>query len=213
MIVGFSALLKLACLNRAQREAALLRRLRLKGGYDFHKRTRLYCARLAGGASLAELSAEVRLIGYAAERESILRALSKLDAWLKANPGTPFPISPTSWTSPANRFSVKFAPEFGLQRGDIRAGYCVWNTRWPDLHPDARDACMSLLVQAYRRLGVLHKFHLLSLLTGSSFAFDEEQPRAALLAEDLVKGLERTIGREIEGPHPERGEPLPTPGH
>jgi len=196
MLFSFASFMKLGCLSRSQRDAALSKRLLSNGGgYDFHKRTYGFCADVVSGIELPLLLKRIGAITYEVERRSIVRGVTSLSEWLTDNSGSFFPVGPLTVTSPSGLFGVRLAPQFGLERQGIKVAYQLWNTMWPDLHPDARDACICLEARKYAQAGVELEFQVLSLISKKAYASAVDHPRVQRLADELVENVEGTITR------------------
>jgi hypothetical protein len=148
---GFSAFLKLICLNDRPSRTQLRARLRSGGGgYDFHRSLRLRAHRyLVGGEPMAEVAASVRDIAREPEQNSTRRGLERLEAWRREYPGEIIPFPSATYESPAGIFKVTFTPDFGIRMGRDGVAVHVWNTVTPDLAPRMVYAALSLFPGLY----------------------------------------------------------------
>jgi hypothetical protein len=124
---GFSAFIKLVCLNQRPRITEMRKRLGpSKGGYDFHKITRGLSRRLlVDGVSVEELIGEAGSIKNPAERKSAIAALNQLFGLRGEFGGTPFDLPEVAYESPAGIFKVKLQPDFGAVISGSRVGIHV----------------------------------------------------------------------------------------
>lgn len=187
---GTSAYLKLLALNPKPRDTELRNRLVSSGGgYDFHKRMRriatLYATGNADwGATLRELNA----INEGPERTSATHALGKLTEWLGGQSAQVVVGGDVKAVSPTGLFSVKFAPDFGLDLNGKRFRVHIWNTKQPAVR----------LREAIGTIGLFSdetdasELAILSLRTGELFASANVQS-----AKDLALLLARDIERRI----------------
>ena len=148
---GFSAFLKLLCLNeRPQRREVRVRLMPSQGGYDFHRSLRLLCRRfLVDGAALADLLTSADGLANSAEGRSARAGLEALDAWRRDNPGEIVAVPPRTFESPNGTFKIHFTPDFGLQEGRSVTAVHIWNTARPPLVERMVYAALSLVPELY----------------------------------------------------------------
>lgn len=148
---GFSAFLKLLCLNDKPQQRQIRQRiLPSMGGYDFHRSLRLLTRRLLLETdSLDHLLAQADGLANSAEARSARDGLERLSEWRETNPGPIINISPRVFESPTRAFKVQFAPDFGLAIGGTVTAIHIWNTARPALVPRMVYAALSLIPELY----------------------------------------------------------------
>ncbi len=149
---GFSAFLKLLCLNDRPQQREL--RVRLSpltaGGYDFHRSLRLLCRRLlVDQDDIAELMVLADGLANPAEARSARAGLEALSAWREGHPGRIVTIPPRVFESPNHLFKVQFTPDFGLETGGQVTAIHVWNTLRPPLIPRMVYSALSFIPELY----------------------------------------------------------------
>lgn len=150
--VGFSAYLKLICLNSRPQRREIRNRLTPRGGsaYDFHRSLRLLAQKyLLGKEDSAELVRSVLSIVKEAERNSARSGLEKLFSWVESNPGAFFGVPPVVFMSPGGIFNVQFSPDFGAVVGGKKTAIHIWNTKAPDLDRHFCYGALSLFPKMY----------------------------------------------------------------
>jgi len=148
---GFSAFLKLICLNARPSRSEVRRRLGpSESGYDFHRSLRLRANRyLVGGVPIEEVMASVDEIVRAPEQASARAGLERLDEWRRAHPGPILSYPPATYESPGGLYKVTFTSDFGLSLRGQGVAIHVWNTAQPDLVPRLVYAALSLIAPEY----------------------------------------------------------------
>ncbi len=129
---GFSAFLRMICLNDRPQKTAVRDRHRpsKKGGYDFHKSLRNGIQQLARGTgSVEQVLGSVSAIVQKPERESATRGIENFSAWIKENPGAITFCDPFIFTSPGGLFRVAFQPDFVIDLSGRKTAVHVWNTK------------------------------------------------------------------------------------
>lgn len=216
---GFSAFLKLLCLNeRPQRREIRKRFVDTGDGYDFHRSLRLRAGRLMTGvASPKEILASLDEIARPAERKSAKVGLDRLILWQAENPGTALQYSAATYEAPDESFRVQFTPAFGIEHKKKGTAVHIWNTAKPNLVPRYVYAAMSLFPSLYRvQGGPPDDLAVLSLPDQRIYCLSDSPDHGALgLA--LVRNLElvfRDVRKELGlpgGPDESRPSPPPPP--
>ncbi|MCA8931078.1 MAG: hypothetical protein KDA49_01340 [Rhodospirillaceae bacterium] len=148
---GFSAYLKLICLNDRPQRTELKKRLQpSSNGYDFHKNLRFLAGRLLNeGKSLKEILSEAEHITKKAEREQTQQGLNALDTWRAAHPGHLLYFEAVVYGSPLGEFKIHFEPTFGIEIDGTPTAVHLWNTKKPELIPRFAHGALSLLKPLY----------------------------------------------------------------
>lgn len=149
---GFSAFLKLLCLNERPQRREL--RVRLSpaqgGGYDFHRSLRLLCRRfLVENENFDNLLALADGLANSAEARSARAGLEALREWRRLNPGRIVVVSPRTFESPNRSFRVHFTPDFGLEADGFVTAIHIWNTARPSLVDRMVYAALSIVPGLY----------------------------------------------------------------
>jgi hypothetical protein len=216
---GFSAFLKLICLNDRPSRTQLRSRLQPGpgGGYDFHRSLRLRAHRyLVDGEPMEAVAASVREIVRAPEQNSARIGLDRLEAWRREHPGAIIPFTPATYESPTGLFKVTFTPDFGVRLGRDGVAVHVWNTAKPDLSPRMVYAALSLFPALYAE-GEMPPDDLavLSLREPQLYRLSEAGRYAGLGAslasrlEDLLRQVREEIGLPPTGDKPDDRPPRP----
>jgi hypothetical protein len=220
---GFSAFLKLICLNDRPQRTQLRQRLQAGGGgYDFHRSLRLRAQRfLVDGESMKDVAGSIREIVRAPEQNSARIGLERLEIWRRANPGAVIPFAPVTYESPARLFKVIFAPDFGVCLDRHTVAVHVWNTAWPDLSARMVYAALSLFLPIYfAGEGVPDDLAVLSLPEQRLYRLSDADRHAeigvtlATRIENLLREVGDDIGlsRAEENRGRRRGPPSDPPG-
>ena len=100
---GFSAFLKLICLNERPGRTQMRARLSpSSGGYDFHRSLRLRAHRyLVDHEPMEAIVASIEDIVRAPEQRSTQVGLERLEQWRREHPGEVIPYEPATYESPA----------------------------------------------------------------------------------------------------------------
>ena len=148
---GFSAFLKLICLNERPGRSQMRTRLSPStGGYDFHRSLRLRAHRyLIDGTPMEDVAASITEIVRAPEQQSARVGLERLEQWRREHPGTIVPFAPVTYESPAGLYRVVFTPDFGVRIGRATVAVHLWNTARPALTPRMVYAALSLFASLY----------------------------------------------------------------
>jgi len=148
---GFSAFLKLICLNERPGRSHMRARLSPStGGYDFHRSLRLRAHRhLIDGEPMEEVVASTAEIVRAPEQLSARVGLERLDQWRREHPGAIVAFAPVTYESPAELFKIVFTPDFGVRLGREAVAVHLWNTAKPMLAPRMAYAALSLFASLY----------------------------------------------------------------
>ncbi len=133
---GFSAFLKLICLNDRPQRTQMRDRLQPSSdAYDFHRSLRLRANRfLVRGESMETIVESIAGIVKAAEQNSVRTGLSALTEWRRQNPGEIIEFPPAMLESPTGSFRVNFTPDFGMLSRGKRTAVHIWNTKRPDFN-------------------------------------------------------------------------------
>lgn len=215
---GFSAYLKLICLNSKPQRTEVKKRLspRDGGAYDYHKRMRALAGDyLLGKADAAETMNLVSRIVKDSERSSAQSGLEKLIKWAKKHQGPYMDVSPAVFRSPGGVFNVRFSPDFGVRIGRKTVAVHIWNTMKPML--DLRFCCgaLGLFPKEYAGHGnAPDDFAVLSLVDGNLYRLSEARDVAdGLLVvkaiENIFYGVARDLGLSISPPQPGHHAPPP----
>lgn len=217
---GFSAYLKLICLNSKPQRREVRGRLKPRGGgYDFHKSLRLLANKyLLGKGDAAELMDSVVSIVKDAERNSARSGLEKLFAWVENNPGSFFEVPPAAFKSPDGIFSVNFLPDFGAVVGGKRTAIHIWNTKTPDLDRLFCYGALALFPKSYAgQEGAPDDLAVLSLRDGNLYRLSEAGDVAdfglsvAMSIESLFYREASNLGLSIKPPKRDPHAPPPPP--
>lgn len=148
---GFSAYLKLICLNSRPQRTEIRKRLAPgEGGYDFHRSLRNIAHRfIVGGESLSDLTSSIMSIAKAPERNSVLEGIRQLSAWRDVNSGELFEFAPVVASSPSGVFKINYTSNFGISIGGKKVAVHIWNTRTPRLEKRFVYGALSLCRGAY----------------------------------------------------------------
>jgi hypothetical protein len=179
---GFSAFLKLLCLNdRPSRTELRARLLPSEGGYDFHRSLRQRAHRyLVDGEPMEDVAASIRDIARTPEQNSARVGLERLETWRRDNPGAIVPYGPATYESPAGLFKVTFTADFGLRIGRDGVAVHLWNTLRPPLSPRMVFAALSLFPAVYAERGhAPDDLAVLSLREPRLYRLSEAGPFAA----------------------------------
>lgn len=216
---GFSAYLKLICLNSKPQRREVRGRLTPGdgGGYDFHRSLRLLAHRyLLGKEDAAELIRSVLSIVKDAERNSARSGLERLFAWVEQNPGSFFDVPPATFKSPGGVFNVQFLPDFGAVIGGKRTAVHIWNTKAPDLAPHFCHGALALFPKIYAgQEGAPEDLAVLSLRDGRLYRLSEAGDVAgfglsvAMAIENLFQREARDLGLIINPPKHDPHAPPP----
>jgi len=152
---GFSAYLKLICLNSKPQSREVSKRLAPQSGsgYDFHKSLRLLARRyLLEGEDALEIGKSVDKITKEAERNSVRSGLKYLIKWRSISRGTICNFHDAVFESPSGVFKVKFAPDFGIEIGGRRTAVHIWNTKRPELDRRFVYGALALFPKIYQKM-------------------------------------------------------------
>ena len=148
---GFSAFLKLICLNERPQRPEIRKRLSPgSGSYDFHRSLRLRAHRyLVKGEPIEQILASTAEIKQAAEQRSARAGLERLERWRCENPGAILSFVPATYESPTGLFRVVFTPDIGIGIGRDSVAVHLWNTAKPVLVRRMVYAALSLIASVY----------------------------------------------------------------
>jgi len=148
---GFSAFLKLICLNERPGRRQMRERLSPSGGgYDFHRSLRLRVHRyLVDGEAMEDVLASTAEIVRAPEQRSARVGLERLEQWRREHPGAMLTYPAATYESPAGLFKVAFTPDFSVRLGRDGVATHVWNNATPALSPRMVYAALSLFPGLY----------------------------------------------------------------
>lgn len=211
---GFSAYLKVLCLTeRPQRRTLRDRLLPSEGGYDFHKSLGLLSSRLLAGEPWETIQMAIAGIKRAPERRSVLSGLEQLMGWRADNGGALFAVPPVVFQDPSGEFSVRFAPNFGLEIGGRSTAVHIWNTLKPELVRNFVHGALYSVSTAYAGMeNGPADLAVLSLRNGVFYRLSEARD-AQRLGESLSTGIGielRRLRTELGIPD-ERRKPSPPP--
>lgn len=201
---GFSAYLKVLCLNeRPQRTMLRDRLLPSDGGYDFHKSLGLLSSRLLAGEPWETIQAAIAGIKQAPERRSVQSGLERLIEWRTTHRGALFAVPSVIFQDPSQEFSVRFAPNFGLEMGGARTAIHIWNTIRPELVRNFVHGALYSVSTAYAGVeGRPTDLAVLSLRTGTLYRLSDARD-----AQRLGEGLSTGVGIELRRLRTELGIP------
>ena len=210
---GFSAFLKLACLNPRPSRTEIRKRLGSStGGYDFHRSLRLRIARhMVDDIPMDEVLSSVSEISRAPEQRSARNGLERLNAWRRDNPGPILSYAPVSYESPGGLYKVGFNPDFGLNIGGQGVAIHVWNTARPDLVPRMAYAALSLIAPQYEGqnnapddLGVLSLPDMKLYRLSDAGRYAGLGPGLAERLEDLMREVQNSLDQPSGEPPEDR---------
>lgn len=213
--IGFSAYLKLICMNKQPQRTAIRGRLTPNdgNGYDFHRRLRLFAKRyLLDGEGRDDIGRAALAIEQEPERKSALHGLGELFRWCENNPGPYFKLAQVTFKSPGGVFNVQFQPDFGVVIDGKRTAVHIWNTKSVDIVPNRCYGALALLPALYAgQPGAPDDLAVLSLRDGTLYRLSEAGDAArfglkvALDIEDAfieeARDLGVTIGPSKHDPH------------
>ena len=215
---GFSAYLKLICLEERPRVTLIRSRLAPSdSGYDFHRSLRRHAQRLvANGERLEILVASAASIVQKPERESVILGLRSLEKWRSEHEGKVFEVEPVTLVSPHSEFKVTFAADFGIMLGESKTAVHVWNSKKPQLNPRLVYAALSHFPSLYaNRSDRPDDLAVLCLRTGTLFRISQAEEFASI-GPRLLSSIEDLFRQVKEEPKPpridgERRAPPPPP--
>lgn len=148
---GFSAYLKLLCLNSRPQRTEVRKRLQPSGsGYDFHRSLHVLSRRhVLGGESFLQLAPEFLKIVKEPERNSARVGIENLIDWRKKHAGLVFDVGGVTYDSPNGVYKVKYAPDFGVILNGRKTAIHIWNTKRPKLEDRFVYGSLSLVSKAY----------------------------------------------------------------
>ena len=214
---GFSAYLKLICLNSKPQIREVRKRLEPDGsGYDFHKSLRALCRKyILNKEDILELTQSAQKIVQAPERNSALYGLRNLANWRAENPGTVVEFEPATFQSPADIFSVRFVPDFGIEIGTRRTAVHIWNTKRPELERRFVYGALALFPAVYA--GMAHRpddVAVLSLRNENLYCLSDVGDATAfgLAVATAIEKLFQKVAQEPHSPaHPSGPSPFAPP--
>jgi hypothetical protein len=202
---GFSAYLKLICLNsRPQRREIRNRLAPSDGGYDFHRSLRNISHRfIFGGEHLHDIDSLISDIVKLPERNSVREGIQKLSLWRSANPGEAFELPSVVVPSPSGVFKINYTPNFGISMDGKRVSVHIWNTRSPRLEKRFVYGALSLCKGAYSIQGGPDDLAVLSLRDQMLYRLSDVGDFSALgiavaaAIEDLMQTEAKDLGVPI----------------
>jgi hypothetical protein len=207
---SFAAFLKIASLNPKPQRTELRRRLLGGSGqpYDFHRSLKLAGKKLVvDRIPLDELLSSAKDVVQVPERMSLIAGLTKLGAWCDGVPTASFKVPPKVYESPNGLFKISSQPEFGLIGPNGRIAFHLWNTKTPDLKPDAVYGMLGLLPDLYvKATPTIADFGLLSLHEPKAYRLSDVSSSTDIAAK-MVAGIESVISDIYD----EYGPPPPSP--
>jgi len=191
--IGFSAFLKLICLNAQPQMSALRARYTASlGGYDYHRSLRQYAHRLlVDREPLAELVSAAQVIARDSERSSVINGLQWLATWRDSNPGAIFHVPPVTFESPGGVFRVQYEPNFGIELRGSRVAVHIFNTGNPPLIARLVYAALRMMRPEYEDVFAIDDIAVLSIPDRSLFRLTEAP--ALVVPDRLVPSLERML--------------------
>lgn len=218
---GFSAYLKLVCLNSKPQLSEIRKRLdqEKKSGYDFHRSLRLLAHKLiVEGQTIETLSTEIGQIVKLPERTSAIAGLRALANWRRRNPGRILGFQNATYQSPDNVFGVTFSPNFGLEIDGKKTAIHVWNTKRPKLEDRFVYGALALFPRIYSQTDDRpDDLAVLSLRDERLYRLSDVGDRSEFGAA-VASAIESLFKREGGGaslppssPSPDRPSPPPAP--
>jgi len=187
---GTSAYMKLLALNSRPRDTEIHKRLWKTGGggYDFHKAMRKIATEFAGQkADWISTRAKLKAITKTAERKSAIAATFALTRWVAGRQIQLLPEDPgIIVSSPNEKFSVKFYPDFEIELNGQPTRVHVWNTKNPPIRIREAIGTLGLFVSEHAPQSIA----ILSLRSNECFV-PTDYESASALARYLALDIER----------------------
>jgi hypothetical protein len=159
-----------------------------------------------------KLLSEAAAITKPAEAESAMAALEYLENWREENGGVLYSFSPRTYDSPSGRFSVRYAPDFGVEIDGARVAVHIWNTKRPDLDARMTYAALALIADLYDdEAGGAPDVAVLSVPDNRLYRLSDV-PDQSILAARVTAAFDllvEEIGDEIRRPPPPPGSDQP----
>lgn len=214
---GFSAYLKLICLNSRPQRSEIRKRLTpSEGGYDFHKSLRTFSRQfILGGVSLVDIMNSTKNIKQAPERNSTIAGLQNLVKWRAANAGEIVDCPPVTFNSPHSVYKINFKPDFGISiDGKITAVH-IWNTKSPHLENRFAYGALATLPEQYVEMSAApDDFAVLSLRDNRLLRLSDVE-NMSTFGWAVAAAIEGIIENELREPGargtPTRRPPPPPP--
>lgn len=191
---GFSAFLRMICLNEKPQKTVIRNRHRQikSGGYDFHKSLRDNIRKLATGtSSIEEVLNSVSAIVKKPERESAKAGIKSFVEWINENPSAVSFCDPLTFTSPAGLFRITFQADFVVDINGRKTAVHVWNTKLKL----SRNIVMAALTLVATKWNVTpsgpNDFAVLSLRDGELYRWSDDQHGYLKSGNELMLHLDR----------------------
>ncbi|NTF31955.1 hypothetical protein [Rhizobium skierniewicense] len=192
---GFSAFLRLSCLNEKPQKTAIFDRHRpsKEGGYDYHRNLRTCIQKLATGShSLQEVLVEISEITKPSERRSTKRGVIRFLRWIIANGSTVTFCDPVFIHSQLGFFKVRFDANCVVEINGRRTAIHVWNTKKPRLSEKEVMAALTLVRRGVdTKIDVVDDFAVLSLQDGRLYKWSDNPSGYNVLADSILLQIDR----------------------
>jgi hypothetical protein len=215
---GFSAFLRMICLNERPQKTAIFSRHRpsKEGGYDYHRSLRTCIQKLATGShNLKEVLVEISDITKPSERNSTKRGVVRFLRWIRANGSAVAFCDPIFIHSPLGYFKVRFNANCVVEINGRRTAIHVWNTQNPKLSEKEVLAALSLVRRSVdTKTDVIEDFAVLSLTDGRLYRWSDNPSDYNVLADSILLQIDRlcSLARSEYGlPQIRRGPEPPRP--
>ncbi|SCX27349.1 hypothetical protein [Agrobacterium rosae] len=192
---GFSAFLRMICLNEKPQKTAIFDRHRpsKEGGYDYHRSLRTSIQKLATGShSLKEVLVEIAEITKPSERRSTKRGVVRFLRWIIANGNAVTFCDPIFIQSPLGFFKVRFDANCVVEINGRRTAVHVWNTQKPKLSEKEVMAALTLVRRSVdTKTDVIDDFAVLSLQDGRLYKWSDNPTHYSILADSILLQIDR----------------------
>ncbi|MGV2065865.1 hypothetical protein FY140_17245 [Agrobacterium tumefaciens] len=192
---GFSAFLRIICLNEKPKRRAILDRHRPSkdGGYDYHRNLRNKIQKLAVGShDLKEILTEIAKITKPSERRSTKRGVVAFLRWIKANGGSITFCDPIFIDSPSGLFKIRFDANCVVEINGRRTAIHVWNTQKPKLSRKEVLAALTLVRKnVVTEDDSVDDFAVLSLQDNNIYKWSDAPKSQDSLADYILRQLDQ----------------------
>lgn len=192
---GFSAFLRVICLNEKPQKTAIFNRHSPAedGGYDYHRKLKSSIQSLASGSrSLREVLKEIALIKSPSERRSTKQGVVKFLRWLSRNGSTVTFCEPIVFDSPLGLFKVRFEANCVVEINGRRTALHVWNTQQPKLREREVIAALKMVQRVTsREADLVDDFAVLSLRDGHLYKWSDNPSAYKKFADSILIQLDR----------------------
>jgi hypothetical protein len=198
---GFSAYLKLVCLNDKPQVSEVKKRVSPSGKpYDFHRSFRLISRKmLLESVPIDEIADAIQNIKREPERNSAKKAIKEIIAWRKASKAMELFKAPSMiYESPGSMFQVRFDPDFAAHIDGRKTAIHLWNTQKPQLQRTFVLSSLALMAGKYKsEEDGVDDIAVYSLVDHQMYRLgDEAERRRALeVGTAVASAIERLIRR------------------